>query len=123
MTAAHFCWIQNTGQELSEPLCSIPFCCSQGEWRAQSGPFGGGGGEGSGRKVYSENPVASYLGRVPPGFPEARISCSEILLCLLVLLPVLFREPHGWILLIGDLLGSGLATKVATWWSWRQGLC
>lgn len=57
--------------------------------------------------MYSEKLVASYLGQVPPGFPEARTSCSVVIVCLLVLLPALFWEPHGQPLLIGDLLGSG----------------
>lgn len=35
----------------------------------------------SGRTVYSENPVASSLGQVPPGFPEARTSCSVVIMC------------------------------------------
>lgn len=72
-------------------------------------------GEDSGRTVYSENPVAFHLGWVPPGLLEARTSCSVVIMCLLGLLLSLCREPHGWRLPINDLLGSGLATKVATW--------
>lgn len=68
----------------------------------------------------SENPVASHLVWVPPGLPEARTSCSVVIMNLLVLLleQNLFRELHGWHQPVGDLLSSGLATKVATWWSW-----
>lgn len=50
----------------------------------------------SGWTVHSENPVASYLGRVPPGLPEARTSCPVVVMWLWVLLPALCRQPHGW---------------------------
>lgn len=75
---------------------------------------GRGGGGGSGRAVSSENPVASHLGWVPPGLPEAGTSCSVVIMFLSVLLLALFRKPHGLCWPVSDLLGSGLATKVAT---------
>lgn len=113
MTGTHFYQIQNAGQELT---------CSLQPWlllllvgvASTACAFR----EGLGRTVYSENPVASHLGLVLPRLSEVRTACSEVMMSLLGLLLALFREPHGWRLPIGDLLGSGLGTKVATWWSW-----
>lgn len=73
-----------------------------------------GWGGGSARAVSSESPVASHLGWVPPGLPEAGTSCSVVIMCLSVLLLACLREPHGLCWTVSDLLGSGLATKVST---------